>query len=285
METLYHYCSSSAFASILNRNTIWLSSLSLSNDYMEGKFVTQTFERLLAQSKIDNEERDEIRKAIKMAEELFDGLGFCLSQEPDLLSQWRGYADDGKGFSIGFSRQYLEALSKAREPNIYGFRVYKVIYDSKEHENALRPTYEKIKELLDKGSLKMPRFGLLSAHDEETIQARNNEYAESIRTLYHKALMTFSVVYTLKSDAFEEEAEWRLITYLSRGFDDSANYRAAGNRLIPYRETELKDLNLKKITDVYIGPKNITPVHVVEKFMKQCGHPDVKVHQSSASYR
>lgn len=285
MDTLYHYCSSSTFASIVNNNSIWLSSLSLSNDYMEGKFVTQTFERLLAQSNISAEEMDTIRRAIQMAEEIFDGLGFCLSKEPDLLSQWRGYADDGQGFSIGFSKTYLEALSKAKNDGEPIFRLCQVIYEPEEHEAALRPTYDQIKGMVESGSLKMLKYGLLTMPDEDTMKKNREDHIESTKQLWYKALSAFRTVYTLKNKAFKEEVEWRLISYLSREFEDSASYRATGNRLVPYRDLPLKDLGQKRISKVYIGPKNITPNHVVEKFLRQCGHPDVEVHRSSATYR
>src|SRR5690606_30192176 len=32
---------------------------------------------------------------------------FCLSAEPDVLSQWRGYAKDGTGIAIGFDANTL----------------------------------------------------------------------------------------------------------------------------------------------------------------------------------
>lgn len=285
METLYHYCSAETFSSIVGKNTIWLSSLSLSNDYMEGRLVAATLERLFSQSGISGEEMDLIRRAIKMAEELFDGLGFCLSEKPDLLSQWRGYANDGQGFSIGFSKDYLEKLALSREEGEVGFRLHKVKYKPEEHEAALRPTYEEIKELVDSNNLKMPRFGLLSMIDEDAVAKGKEAYLESTKLLWHKALKTFKNVYVLKNMAFAEEEEWRLISYYAREFDDSASYRAARNRLIPYRVFSLKDLDIKKVTDVYIGPKNITPNHVVEKFLRQNGFEDVHVHRSSATYR
>lgn len=74
---------------------------------MEGRLVTQTFERLLSQSTVTTEEIEEIRRALLIIEDMFDGLGFCLSEKPDLLSQWRGYADDGQGLSIGFNKRII----------------------------------------------------------------------------------------------------------------------------------------------------------------------------------
>lgn len=286
MDTLFHYCSSSTFASIVSRRSIWLSSLSLSNDTMEGRLVTQTFERLLSQSTIQAEEIEEIRDALRFAEELFDGLGFCLSEKPDLLSQWRGYADDGQGFSIGFTKAYLEELAKAREDGESGFRLGKVLYEPTEHEAALKPTYDEIKKIIDSGILKRPRFGLITMPDEQEMKKRQEEYAESIKALWRKTVGgTVLSAHMLKNRAFVEEAEWRLVSYLVKESNDSASFRAAGNRLVPYREFNLKQLTAKPITEVYLGPKNITPNFVIEKFLTLNGFPDVSVKRSAATYR
>lgn len=39
-----------------------------------------------------------------------EGLGFCLSERGDLLSQWRGYAAQGRGVSIAFRPIFLNAF-------------------------------------------------------------------------------------------------------------------------------------------------------------------------------
>lgn len=44
---LYHYCSTSTFLSIIANRSIWLSSMSLSNDTMEGKLVRHIFDILV----------------------------------------------------------------------------------------------------------------------------------------------------------------------------------------------------------------------------------------------
>ena len=43
---LYHYCSNIAFHSIIENRRIWLSSLSLSNDSMEGRIVAEILARM-----------------------------------------------------------------------------------------------------------------------------------------------------------------------------------------------------------------------------------------------
>lgn len=39
----------------------------------------------------------------------------CFSESKDKLSQWRGYAQDGKGIAIGFDRGVLEELNQISE--------------------------------------------------------------------------------------------------------------------------------------------------------------------------
>ena len=291
-DTLYHYCSVSAFASIIKNNLIWLSSLSLSNDYMEGKLTIEAFDRLLNKQSaiIADNNIVNIQRIIHTTEKMFDGLGFCLSQKPDLLSQWRGYADDGQGFSIGFSKSYIKELSKEKSQKNPHFELFDAIYEPSKHEEALKPAFKKIKAFIDSGSLKEPQLFMPNDEKVRTVKflSQNWKFFISI------AFEILPKIYSLKSKAFEEEHECRLISNLMRNsefFDENeelvtATYRVARNRLIPFREVHLVKLGkIKRINEIYIGPKNITPVYEVERFLYQCGHKDVEVKSSSATYR
>lgn len=108
MTILYHYCSNNAFHSIIENSSIWLSSLSLSNDSMEGKLVAEIIGLIAKDDELDQAATERLQESVFRLEQFVDGLGFCLSECGDLLSQWRGYADDATGVSIGFSKNYLE---------------------------------------------------------------------------------------------------------------------------------------------------------------------------------
>lgn len=114
------------------------------------------------------EESEFIRENVKFVEEAFDGLGFCMSEQPDILSQWRGYADDGKGFSVGFSKAYLDELARNAKSIEYSFHLERVLYNPFEHEAALKPTFDEIKKRIDAGELKKPAFaGIFEMLSEE----------------------------------------------------------------------------------------------------------------------
>ena len=64
------------------------------------------------------------------------------------MSQWRGYADDAKGFSIGFSAEYLLSLSdrlKVNERKVIFLQ--KVEYDVSAQEEIVKPTYLEFKRI------------------------------------------------------------------------------------------------------------------------------------------
>jgi hypothetical protein len=79
MELLYHYCSTEAFHAIVGSQCLWLSSLPLSNDTMEGKLVAGAIESLAKRDGLEQKTVASIQRQIGMLEDSIHGLGFCLS--------------------------------------------------------------------------------------------------------------------------------------------------------------------------------------------------------------
>ena len=75
-ESLYHYCGSDSFVAMISNRSIWLSSLSLSNDSMEGRLVNATVMRLAERDGLDASTRERLRESLAFTERFFDGLGF-----------------------------------------------------------------------------------------------------------------------------------------------------------------------------------------------------------------
>ena len=282
METLYHYCPTKSFLDIISSRAIRLSSLSLSNDTMEGKLVSHIFEKLLNDLKLGPEETEDVKNAIKFVETIFDGLGFCLSEKPDSLSQWRGYADDGRGFAVGFSKDYLDELIKIE--NADGpYRLVKVLYKESEHIEALQPALEGIRKLIASGGLIRPRLGtILAPISDEEFEHRLRNY---LNTLVVNFWLTFPSIHKLKGHAFSEEAEWRLLSFHSENDIDNIFFKESRDKIVPYRELILKPLSSNSIIKVYVGPKNITPDHIIRKLLRINGIEKVEIIPSSATYR
>lgn len=105
VEYIYHYCSPSTFLSIIKHKELWLTSLTQSNDSAEGDWMLEawlkSFDRNCSSQKM---RARGARLLVNSTRRDLSVLGTCFSEEGDLLSQWRGYAADGAGFSIAFKR-------------------------------------------------------------------------------------------------------------------------------------------------------------------------------------
>jgi hypothetical protein len=286
MDALYHYCPTQTFHSIVQSRAIWLSSLTLSNDSMEGKLVARAIARIAEREGLDSGAVERLEKAITFLEGMFDGLGFCLSEEGDLLSQWRGYAADASGVAIGFSRSYLQSLAALkRENGTPGFSLDQVEYSTSGHETQVEPTYFKMKKLLEAGAFKPVFRTLLDIRSDEELEAEEKRINQASRDILLTALELFPKLFFLKAPAFAEEREWRLVSILVRDLTDDRLYRAIADRVIPYRKYELVRTDISPIVDVVLGPKHQTPPNVVGDFLKRNGFGEVQVRRSSATYR
>ncbi len=291
MTVLYHYCSNNAFQSIIENSSIRLSSLSLSNDSMEGKLVIKIIEKLARDDGLDEISIQRLRQHVALLEKIIDGLGFCLSKKGDLLSQWRGYADDACGVSIGFSKEYLEQLAEASlGTEKAGFSLQKVEYEPSEQILLVKPIYTEIKELVKKGAFKLPRkptilTGLPSSQANEEIANEEKRNTYAFLKLSQTVPLLISKLFLLKTKGFREEKEWRLISYFVKLGRDTCRFLAVGDRIVPYREYEITESKESSIVKVIIGPKNLTPEDVIGSFLKQHGFASAQVVRSEATYR
>jgi hypothetical protein len=252
---------------------------------MEGKLVAQTLERIGKNDSLDSSALTGLQDVVTFVESICDGLGFCLSEKGDLLSQWRGYAADAGGFSIGFSKKYLSELTASKKNEI-GSSLLKVCYTLAEHEDLVRPTYETAKKYLENGKFRLPRPRmLLDLRTDAEIENEFEEYKKNHAAVYMSALPLLTKLYALKSIAFQEEQEWRMMAYSLQNEHDSCCYRAMKDRIVPYMDINLVPLEDEPIVEVLIGPKNLTPVNVVEGVLKKHGFNNVSVTRSIATYR
>lgn len=301
--TLYHYCPNDAFVEIVTKRTVRISALSLSNDSREGRLVGEAVIRLAEKDKlgmriigglgagVPDFPIARLRAGLEYLEKMFDGLGFCLSAEGDLLSQWRGYADDGRGVSIGFSRSYWEKRSKDSVENAedFGFSLRKVLYEPTEHEAQVEPTYQELRELINSGELDIVSHGGLiraQMRTAEEIAADNSRNKAARMKMLSKLLELFPKLHILKSAAFKEEQEWRLVSAYVTNTEEVLSYRARGASVVPFRDIDVADVEGESsITEVVLGPRHITPPEVIQAMLRQHGFGIVPVRKSAASYR
>ena len=82
MDILYHYCPNSSFHAIVQSRSLWLSSLSLANDSLEGKVVEATIQRLAESDSLDGTSLRRLLEYFQMQHKVIDGLGFACRKNP-----------------------------------------------------------------------------------------------------------------------------------------------------------------------------------------------------------
>lgn len=124
----------------------------------------------------------------------------CFSENGDLLSQWRGYANDAKGISIGFNKDILQTFDTGG----YNYHFKKVIYKSQDQLFYIK---NYLGELLH--SYELAEFDSPDSVDN-VLNAFFQDLALRISTIRNDSPQ-------FKNNAFQEEKEWRLFvnTHLS----------------------------------------------------------------------
>jgi DUF2971 family protein len=206
-------------------------------------------------------------------------VSFCKSK--DLLSQWRGYGSK-LGFEIRFSGMAVGNASRGKglvslqsDAMLTGVWA-KIEYDPKVQQNMISETMTRIANV--RRELKTdPYFNLFHGP-----------------LLAHLALIEIARwVHSVKHQKFEEEQEWRIITFLNSAPLAPLTARAAGmefregqHGVVPY--VELRPGNGKlPIAEVVCGPgthESLTP-KAVELLLARYEYSNFKVTTSEVPLR
>jgi len=152
---------------------------------------------------------------------------FSLTEEGNLLSQWRSYTPHGKGISIGFPHQLL--IQKAKQQDL---RIAKCLYDKEDQLGVMSDLLERMQISFskEKSSIDVSKY-------DPTIKYFN--YLEKFRG---DILQVFALI---KDPSFGEECEWRIISkYYEKYTVPEIKFREGASMLVPY--IEIKIGNKKK---------------------------------------
>ncbi len=251
-ELVYHYCSLEALKGIVESKTLWASSFRYMNDHSEvlvsQNALAENHDVLLGDLAASKAHQP-LKRALKRvsAQELeFYIVSFC--RQPDKLSQWRYYADNGKGVAIGF-----------RRASFGGLLLKDVSY------GGLAPGLTALCAALANGFTKDNR---------------------AFKHLCTRELI--ELIGLTKSEAFVEEDECRLIAFHDRHDPATkVRFRRSGNFLVPFVEIDLTPNWSERIEDVWLGPaiQDELATQSVRHFLHSNGVTDVTLSTSNAPFR
>lgn len=278
-EVLYHYCSTEAFYSIIKNKCLWMSSLTMSNDTMEGRWAID-IAKDVAKRSFAPAAYDLVEENLQSLGDSYTCVGLCLSSERDLLSQWRGYAANGGGVCIGISTEALIDMVGYKERMCEFISLFPVLYERHEQEAEVEKAYAKLRAKIEDEDLYLPIEPIDGGLSDA---AARRDYA---LTELGNAFFDFTPnLYMLKSPAFREEAEWRVTRDIYGHRYRGLEFRASGNKIVPYDVLDFTDIETPFIREVILGPKHETPVETVRGFLNQHDMYRFHICRSSASYK
>ena len=266
---LYHYCSVAVMQSIIENKFLRLSSAIETNDKTEYKYFEKALEEYAGTTKtesvlIKNAVKEVVRQATSVKREKYRPYICCLSKEKDLLSQWRGYGDDGRGVAIRFD--FEKTGQFVQKSNMNKIETAPFITEIEYAET------ERIK------SVPIVFHNMLSY-----VAVANPTYEETYKLgVWQAAVASIS----LKHFGFLEEQEYRIVW-----LDNGENHPDVQEEFCT-RNGELKkcfhfNLDVKNaVKEIILGPKckmkKDDPEFV--SFLESNNLQDVKISESSIPY-
>ena len=272
-DIIYHYCSANAFHSICTSKRIRLTDLFSMNDYLEIHWGYSIWEQAATNLLpiLGKEFLDNIDKIVHNSGLLGLIVASCFSLNGDVLSQWRAYSDDGKGYAIGFKAADIIKLP---------VRPLKILYDRnqqiKEAETVIKTIFEAEKQTGKKYGNEFNTFSYLFGFDLSSF--KNPAYSEEqeirlIHLLDFKPSNKFLKLEDAGGIYFGEEKKGEEIKFFIKND-------------IPTVYIELDFTNNGKecpIKEVIIGPKNDVIPTAISIFLETIKVENVIIKKSKAS--
>jgi hypothetical protein len=275
-KALYHYTSTDGCLQIANTGTLRASDVRYLNDTGEMEHGREVLMGTLAMYKQ--------RATYSLFMEAFESQNMrssCVfatsfSTDPDLLSQWRAYAEDGAGFAIGFAPSALTGTA----PNEWKTAAFEsvlvpILYKEEDQETFATNLVHKTFEMLEAAPP--------AARDSAAIG------------------MGFSIVFPAfmsmcKNSGFIEEAEWRVIHRFIGSpalmnatiVHPKSTFRVTRRGLTPYLTVPFPSEG--GITEMICGPKQdpATSTALTQAMLSNSSvkdWPKVEIDHSSVTYR
>ncbi|MFA9378346.1 MAG: DUF2971 domain-containing protein [Lachnotalea sp.] len=319
MEYLYHYCGNIKCFSILQSKTIRLCDIRKSNDYNELQIFYPDIFNCVLKSYMNNpfpltysgkKDIDAMMELLEFSQSLwedrflngdFSNFVMCFSEGSDSLSQWRGYADYGKGCCLGFSHDLLQQYCLNSKGVL---RLEKVEYITDEQVVSMAEKYSN-EALMELRTLRQWIVDNMTYKNEDP--DTDGLLSFNFNCLLEN-LINDSLKY--KSIGFNEENEWRLflsnhaykqpgwvcgneqIDLGPNGFAETIAYlknkiefNITSDDIIPYLPIKFSEFRNNPIEELWLGPKNKISKSDIELFIKQSGYENMNVIYSNISYR
>lgn len=279
-EIIYHYTNDQGLRGILESGEIWLSDIFNLNDPSE---LSHGFSHAvnILNSKAENGPPESKQFAKNFAAFHRGGMRetahyfVCsFSMDGDDLGQWRAYADNGRGYALGFDAKALENafVYENGQPSLNN-STFHVTYEDTVLVGIHRRMIDSMFDLIS-----LPRK---IDTDIETINIYMNELSVYLSVHALRASLFF------KHKAYEHEKEFRFLQLHQADMPPEIRQRYRSYELVRYREFDWKRLQAGALKQIIVGPA--ADCSKATKFATDCmnvfGIQDVEIVCSTIPYR
>jgi hypothetical protein len=270
---IFHYTNDIGLRGTLETGKLWLTDIFDLNDPSELRHGCHPAIELIIK---ENNELPE-QFVSKLSSILLEGnieevahFFVCsFSAAGDDLGQWRAYADNGRGYAIGFDTHTLEQAFAKQGP---GHMTFPIKYD----ENTLRQTHSLI---VDEVRPLISLFRGRNLRDPAI-----NHYMSEL--LIHLSLPIIRASLFFKHDAYSNEQEYRFLEL----FDASSTvpdlkYRSRSHSLVRYREFDWRSLAGDCLKEIVVGPAADRGSRFVNDCLRLYHAGAIKISHSKIPYR
>ena len=246
-ETIYHYTNDVGLKGILETGQLWLSDIFSLNDPTElSHGFSHAANRLNAKAHTGPPESRLFAKIFSaVSEGGVQGTAHyfvcSLSSDGDDLGQWRAYADDGRGYAIGFDARALEELFTRRNGvPIRNNITFPVTYNDATLEDIQQQIIDNMFDLIS-----LPQGKDM---DDASINAYMKELSVCLSVPVLRTALFF------KHEAYENEQEYRFLEIHAADEPPEVKRRSRSYDLVKYTEFDWKRPQAGMLKHIVVGP-------------------------------
>lgn len=288
-ELIYHYCSVQTFTNIIKNNTVRLYDLETMSDYSElalsksgicdkiqSLYENKPFHFSYDLNGTKNNNMNTFLSLTNFGSILKRGktisCAFCMSKEQDSLSQWRLYADNGKGVCLGFNKKQMKKF--IANDKCYDLTPVKYIDDfNLLEERFAAEILQKLKNLYESNSiteLMDYRTKMLDDIWHKAYQYKLKDYKleQEVRLVYQKSTKIINASANLKD--------------IQEAIDKSVDFDVGNSKIRLFKSVDLNKLALSSIT---LGPQNNIKRNNLQLFLAKYLTTDIQLYKSRIPFR
>lgn len=276
---VYHYTDDRGLKGILESGCLWLTDIFSLNDPSELRHGLSRAQRVLdhkaatgpAESRLFARLFGSLDRGIPRSAHYFS---CSLSEHRDDLGQWRAYADDGRGYALGFDINALEVpfarnhKTPTSEPGTFPLTY---------RDSTLDDIHQ---QLIDK------MFDLIPlAHARGLPDEVKKAYLALLAT--ELASRALHAVLFFKHEAYINEREYRFLEVHRADAPPSHKLRSRPDSLIRYREFDWKSTAKAAIKEILVGPASdpIKAIRFAHDCVDEFGIGKIQIARSDIPYR